>query len=535
MSIDPFWAYYGFFLPRSTATEEESDSPPHQGASPFDLPVHGEAMADEDESDPALEPTEPDDELVESGGMTPALLRKIEARMAEVEKEFQPFSFSIPDDPPPHEGKMMDIPLIIDSPDLIQVEVLEALPGRPISGERLVRPDGTICLDFYGDIHVRGLTPQQAKTRIILHLRRFLTDSTLGLIEENMEYEPEASDPPEVPLPPHRVIPVPPAGGNPFEKMEEEDEDEEKGDPIDFEKLTPEQLKAIRDLLRTREQKRTRPSNFSSKSPRRTIRRVAQESTVVPRPAPVIVVPTEKGNIRIKIEVEGNLPNSLPTTGPASPQPAETYDKWNEGGTRILHPSQSDRVFVDITAHNHANYYVQGDVAAPGRLPSTGNETVLDALNYAGGFMSTADRENVRLIRPGRDGKPSKIYRIDFHAILDEGHAKSNLQIFPGDRLVVGRHPTVQSTIALDRMLAVVNDATIAMRNTSLMVKNLREAIQDSHLTPDQIQASVDAWVDVIWPTIEKGEAGVVDKKALRDALLQSILPAMKPQDESPK
>jgi hypothetical protein len=45
---------------------------------------------------------------------------------------------SIPDDPPPHEGAMISIPYVVEPPDLILVEVLEALPGRPVSGERLV-------------------------------------------------------------------------------------------------------------------------------------------------------------------------------------------------------------------------------------------------------------------------------------------------------------------------------------------------------------------------------------------------------------
>src|SRR3954454_2162590 len=74
----------------------------------------------------------------------------------------------IPDDPPPHEGAMFELPYIIEPPDLLLVEVLEALPGRPISGERLVRPDGTISLGFYGDLHVRGLTVPQAKEKIVL-------------------------------------------------------------------------------------------------------------------------------------------------------------------------------------------------------------------------------------------------------------------------------------------------------------------------------------------------------------------------------
>ena len=57
----------------------------------------------------------------------------------------------VPDDPPPHEGAMIDMPTYrIEPPDLVLVEVLEALPGRPISGERLVGPDGTIPIGFYG-------------------------------------------------------------------------------------------------------------------------------------------------------------------------------------------------------------------------------------------------------------------------------------------------------------------------------------------------------------------------------------------------
>jgi protein involved in polysaccharide export with SLBB domain len=72
---------------------------------------------------------------------------------------------------------------IVEPPDLLIVEVLEALPGRPISGERLVRPDGRISLGFYGEIPVAGLTLPQIKERIVLHLRKFINDDLLGLIE----------------------------------------------------------------------------------------------------------------------------------------------------------------------------------------------------------------------------------------------------------------------------------------------------------------------------------------------------------------
>jgi len=49
----------------------------------------------------------------------------------------------------PREFTKVSMPdYIVEPPDLVLVEVLEALPGRPISGERLVRPDGKISLSF---------------------------------------------------------------------------------------------------------------------------------------------------------------------------------------------------------------------------------------------------------------------------------------------------------------------------------------------------------------------------------------------------
>jgi hypothetical protein len=199
------------------------------------------------------------------------------------------------------------------------------------------------------------------------------------------------------------------------------------------------------------------------------------------------------------------------------------------GLSRIRHPRDSDRVFVDVTAYNHDVYYVQGDAAAPGRLPITGNETILDAMNYAGGLAPTADPANIKLVRPGHGGKPSRIYPINYKAIVEEGDAESNLQIFPGDRLVIGRHPTVQATIALDRATAFVNGATNTLLTDSYMAKNLRTGTQEAPLTPAQIRERVDAWLDVMWPLIQKGEAGIIDKQTFRDALLKPVAPETKP------
>src|ERR1700712_2035788 len=67
----------------------------------------------------------------------------------------------------PREFTKVSMPdYVVEPPDLLLVEVLEALPGRPITGERLVRPDGKITLGFYGEIYVAGLTTDEIKEKI---------------------------------------------------------------------------------------------------------------------------------------------------------------------------------------------------------------------------------------------------------------------------------------------------------------------------------------------------------------------------------
>ena len=222
----------------------------------------------------------------------------------------------------PREFTKISMPeYVVEPPDLVLVEVLEALPGRPISGERLVRPDGKISLGFYGEVYVAGLTIPEVKEKIILHLRKYIADETLGILEVDEE----------------GVVKL-----------------DANGKPI--------VIKDIRD---------------------------------------------------------------------------------------------SDRVFVDVTAYNSKNYYVLGDVLVPGKLPVTGNETVLDALNYAGGLLPTAAPQNIRLVRPAPPGACcEQLLPVNLAAITSGGDPSTNYQLMPGDRLVVYRDPIIRFTVFLDRLVA---------------------------------------------------------------------------------
>jgi polysaccharide export outer membrane protein len=224
-------------------------------------------------------------------------------------------------------------PYVIEPPDILLVEVLEALPGRPIQGERLVRPDGTISLGFYGDVYVAGLTISEAKEKVIAHLRKYLNDEPLGLIQEDEE---------------------------------------------------------------------------------------TREFKAVP-------------------------------------------------------PAESNRVVVDVAAYNSKFYYVQGDFGAPGRLPITGNETVLDAVQFAGGLMPTAAPQNVRLVRPAPPGACcEQILPVNLAAIINAGDPTTNYQMMPGDRLMVYRDPIVRTTIFLERIAAPFFTVVNGVQSYSFAANSVR-------------------------------------------------------------
>jgi polysaccharide export outer membrane protein len=244
----------------------------------------------------------------------------------------------------PKELQKVSMPdYVLEAPDLLLVEVLEALPGRPISGERLIRPDGKITLGFYGEVYVAGLTLTEAKEKIVLHLRKYLTDQALGLVDP----DPETGEP----------------------KLDK------NGKPI------------------------------------------------------------------------------------------------------LIDPKDSITVFIDVTAYNSKYYYVLGDVLITGRLSITGNETVLDALQFAGGLTPTAAPQNIRLVRPAPPGACcEQVLPVNLAAITSGGDPSTNYQMMPGDRLIVYRDPIVRFTIFLDRLVAPVQSVLSTTLQTAFTIRSVKFA-----------------------------------------------------------
>ncbi|HKI17327.1 MAG TPA: SLBB domain-containing protein, partial [Isosphaeraceae bacterium] len=240
------------------------------------------------------------------------------------------------------------------------------------------------------------------------------------------------------------------------------------------------------------------------------------EVQVAPQPedaaAPVKIEAGGKAKITITVEVDGRGHPAEVKVQPVPEALAVQADHWV-----VIPPAESATVFVDFTAYNSKNFYVQGDVQTVGKFPWTGNETVLDALQHAGGLMASAEPKDIRLVRPGRNGRPSRVYKVDLEAIQEQGDVATNYQMFPGDRLIIGRNALVKKTTEIDRIAAALQTVTGSNLQYAFMLRSLQLAAGDSR--DEMLKELVDFWAK----ELSRDGDLKLDEQALRNALIRKL------------
>lgn len=113
---------------------------------------------------------------------------------------------------------------------------------------------------------------------------------------------------------------------------------------------------------------------------------------------------------------------------------------------------QDPEISVDVFAYNSKAYYVILDGGGYGqqvlKFPSTGNETVLDAIEQIGGLPAVSSTKRIWVARPApAHHQCVQILPVNWKAIVQAGHTATNYQLFPGDRVYV----------AADRLIAADN------------------------------------------------------------------------------
>jgi len=103
-----------------------------------------------------------------------------------------------------------------------------------------------------------------------------------------------------------------------------------------------------------------------------------------------------------------------------------------EGLTKYI---TNPQVTVTVTEINSRRIYVTGEVMRPGAQPLLPNMTALQALTSSGGFTQFAKTKNIYVLRT-EDGKQVK-HPFNYKAVLDGKHPEDNIQLQPGDVIVV--------------------------------------------------------------------------------------------------
>src|SRR5262245_52044350 len=121
---------------------------------------------------------------------------------------------------------------------------------------------------------------------------------------------------------------------------------------------------------------------------------------------------------------------------------------------------RNPEVSVDVFTYNSKIYYVITDGGGSGeqvyRFPSTGNETVLDAISQINGLPPVSSRKRIWLTRPSLDHSAETILPVDWKAVTRRGSTATNYQVFPGDRIYVQAEPIITLDTYLARIISPI-------------------------------------------------------------------------------
>ena len=95
----------------------------------------------------------------------------------------------------------------------------------------------------------------------------------------------------------------------------------------------------------------------------------------------------------------------------------------------------SPQVTVSVTEINSRRIYVTGEVMRPGAQPLLPNMTALQALTSSGGFTQFAKTKSIYVLRT--EGRQQVKHPFNYKAVLDGKHPEDNIQLQPGDVIVV--------------------------------------------------------------------------------------------------
>jgi polysaccharide biosynthesis/export protein len=96
---------------------------------------------------------------------------------------------------------------------------------------------------------------------------------------------------------------------------------------------------------------------------------------------------------------------------------------------------EEPNVTVVVKTINSQKVFITGMVAKSGNYPLTAPTTVMQLIAMAGGIQEFADSKNILVVR-NENGRPIS-YRFNYKEVLKRKNLKQNIELKPGDTVIV--------------------------------------------------------------------------------------------------
>jgi polysaccharide export outer membrane protein len=121
--------------------------------------------------------------------------------------------------------------------------------------------------------------------------------------------------------------------------------------------------------------------------------------------------------------------NDVPAAGMTPEQLATTIAK---AATKFVRDPSAT---VIVKAVNSRKVYVIGEVAKPGPFPLGSEMNVLQAIGEAGGFLETAKKGDVVIVR--NENGTERRYKFNYNDVVRGKNVAQNIRLLPGDTILV--------------------------------------------------------------------------------------------------
>ena len=137
----------------------------------------------------------------------------------------------------------------------------------------------------------------------------------------------------------------------------------------------------------------------------------------------------------VTVRPDGRI--SLPLIGDISAVGKTASQLSEDISSRLKEYKENPQVSIVVKEVNSYAIYVLGEVAKPAKYPLKTKTTLLQAITLAGGFTPTAARNKIVVFRFVKDGTGQIKIKAGYDDIVLRDGSKQNIELKPGDQIVV--------------------------------------------------------------------------------------------------